>query len=245
MSTNAFGLIIVGDEILSGRRQDRHFQAFRDLLQQRGFALGWLQILPDDPQLLTERLRATMSEHMPVFSCGGIGATPDDHTRRCAADAAGLAFVRHQGAVAAIEGHFGNQAYPHRIRMADLPEGADLIPNPYNQVPGFSLQGHYFLPGFPELAHPMAQWVLDTYYKEGGIADAEVAVQVLGAKESQIMELIQDLEVRHPDLKLFSLPRIGEEPFVELGFRGGKGIEEALDDLCSSLSEEGFQYRKI
>jgi len=85
-----FGLIVIGDEILSGRRRDRHVEFFRGLLAGHGHALHWVQILPDDPALLTGRLRQTMDEGKPVFSCGGIGATPDDHTRRCAAEAAGV-----------------------------------------------------------------------------------------------------------------------------------------------------------
>lgn len=244
MSTDAFGLIVIGDEILSGKRRDRHFAAFSNLFHQAGFELGWFQILPDDPGLLTRRLKETMSEDMPVFSCGGIGATPDDYTRRCAADAAGRAFVRHQGAVESIEGHFGADAYPHRVQMADLPDGSDLIPNPYNQVPGFSLMEHYFLPGFPQMAHPMAQWVLDTYYREGGDPEREVAVQVLGVSENQIMDLMRELEERHPDLKLFSLPRLGEHRFVELGFRGRNGLDTAFADLCTSLTQAGHRFKR-
>ena len=90
-----FGLIVIGDEILSGRRRDRHFDFFRQLLGRHGFSLRWLQILPDDPDLLVQRLAGSMQERIPVFSCGGIGATPDDYTRQCAARAAGVPTMRH------------------------------------------------------------------------------------------------------------------------------------------------------
>ena len=81
-----FGLIVIGDEILKGKQQDRHFEAFRQMLDERGLTLAWLQVLPDAPDLLV-RLKSSMKEGLPVFSCGGISATPDDHTRRCAAAA--------------------------------------------------------------------------------------------------------------------------------------------------------------
>ena len=83
--TDAFGIIVVGDEILNGRRRDRHFEGLGGLLRGRGFAVAWLRILPDDPEYLTAEFGRTMAEGIPVFCCGGIGATPDDHTRACAA----------------------------------------------------------------------------------------------------------------------------------------------------------------
>ncbi len=233
--TDAFGLIVIGDEILSGKRRDRHFDAFRGLLQARGFALAWLQILPDDPALLTGRLAASMGEDLPVFCCGGIGATPDDHTRRCAAAAAGVPLQRHADAVAEIEAQFAEQAYPERILMADLPAGSTLIPNPYNRVPGFAIKRHYFLPGFPDMAHPMAHWVLDNQYAEGGVPERELSLKVFGAAESRLLSLMEQLTADFPSLKLFSLPRLGPDGFVELGFRGRDGLEPAFAALRYEL----------
>lgn len=238
-----FGLIVIGDEILSGRRRDRHFDFFRGLLAEHGHALHWVQILPDDPPLLTARLRQTMGEGDPVFSCGGIGATPDDHTRRCAAEAAGVPLVRHQEALALIEARFGEAARPHRVRMADLPEGATLIPNPVNQVPGFSIRDHHFLPGFPDMAHPMARWVLENLYADAAQAEVERSLRVPGVSENELMVLMQELTAAWPALKLFSLPRRGEEHFVELGFRGPPAeVERAFAELQGKLEEAGFPY---
>ncbi len=237
-----FGLIVIGDEILGGRRRDRHFDFFRELLAQHGHSLFWLQVLPDDPDLLTARLRRTMAEGLPVFSCGGIGATPDDHTRQCAARAAGVPLVRHLEAEALIEARFGEAARPHRVRMADLPQGAELIPNPVNQVPGFSIREHHFLPGFPDMAHPMARWVLENRY-----ADAEPervrSLRVPGVSENELMALMQRLDAAWPELKLFSLPRRGEENFVELGFRGpNEQVERAFRELQRELDRMGMAY---
>lgn len=240
--SDVFGLIVIGDEILSGRRRDRHFDFFRHLLAGRGFSLGWLQILPDDPALLSKRLKETMAEGMPVFSCGGIGATPDDHTRQCAAEAAGLPLVRHAGAKALIEERFGDKAYPHRIRMADFPAGSELIPNPYNRVAGFSINAHYFMPGFPDMAHPMGEWVLDTYYGTQLKPQQELSLKVYGVSENELMPIMLELTGRYPELKLFSLPRLGKESFVELGFHGHKNLEQAFASLKQRLEEARLSF---
>ena len=239
-----FGLIVIGDEILRGRRRDRHFDFFRMLMHDRGFQLQWMQILPDIPELLVRRLRASMEEGNPVFSCGGIGGTPDDYTRQCAAEAAGVPLVRHAGALAEIEGRFGEEAYPHRVRMADLPRGCELIPNPYNRVPGFSINQHYFMPGFPDMAHPMGEWVMDTYYPADQSPERELSLRVVNVSENELMPLMEELTRHYPQLKLFSLPRIGEERFVELGFHGREGLEEAFAELESRLAAAGYEIRK-
>ncbi len=239
---DAFGIIVIGDEILNGRRRDRHFEALGGMLRERGFSLAWLRILPDDPDYLTAELERTMAEGRPVFCCGGIGATPDDHTRACAARAARVPLQLHPGAVAEIEARFGAEAYPHRIRMAELPRGSELIPNPYNRIPGFSINRHYFMPGFPDMAHPMAAWVLDERYAAGGSYERQRSVLVRGVPESALMELMQALIEEFPDAKLFSLPRLGEEFRVELGFRGVGDLQSPFDALTEGLARLGVDY---
>ncbi|WP_456416125.1 competence/damage-inducible protein A [Thiolapillus sp.] len=241
-----FGLMVIGDEILSGRRRDTHVAGFRKILHDHGFSLGWVQILPDDPQLLVRQLKQSMDAAERVFSCGGIGATPDDHTRQCAAQAAGLPLVRHAEAVALIEQQFPDSAYPHRIRMAELPEGSRLIPNPVNRVPGFSIHEHYFMPGFPHMAHPMGQWVLNQYYAPDRQPQQELSLRVFGASENDLMPILEKMTRDWPRLKLFSLPRMGEESFVELGFHGeGKAVQEALQRLQQELEQAGIAYSDV
>jgi len=242
---DAFGIIVVGDEILNGRRQDRHFEAIGGMLRERGFSVAWLRILPDDPAYLVEEFGRTMDEGIPVFCCGGIGATPDDHTRACAARAACVALELHPGAVAEIEERFGAEAYPNRIRMAELPQGSELIPNPYNRIPGFSTKHHYFMPGFPDMAHPMAAWVLDTYYSKGGNPERQRALRVLGVTESSLMDLMQQLTRQFPDAKLFSLPRLGTEFQIEMGFRGQGELDAPLGALVAGLNERGIRYELL
>lgn len=244
-STDGFGLIVIGDEILLGTRRDRHVEGLRNLLDERGFRLAWVQILPDDPELLTRRLRTSMAEGVPVFSCGGIGATPDDHTRRCAAEAADVTLVRHPEAVAILEDKFGADAYPNRILMAELPEGSELVPNPVNRVPGFSINRHYFVPGFPDMAYPMAEWVLDHRYAAGGLRQQQCSVRVFAAPESSLMPLMREMIAAYPELKLFSLPRMGEESFVELGFRGVDGCDGAIAELQRRLTVAGLRFELV
>lgn len=240
-----FGLIVIGDEILNGRRHDRHLEGIGKLLRERGFRLGWLRILPDDPDYLAAELGRTMAEGQPVFSCGGIGATPDDFTRACAARAARVPQVRHPEALALIEERFGEAAYPHRVRMADIPEGSALIPNPYNRIPGFSIREHYFVPGFPDMAHPMAAWVLDTYYAGQGVRERQLAVRASGATETDLMPLLQRLDGRYPDAKLFSLPRLGAQHSIELGFRGRGELETAFRELTDGLAAMGVAFERL
>ncbi|MGE5152746.1 MAG: competence/damage-inducible protein A [Bdellovibrio bacteriovorus] len=240
----AFGLIVIGDEVLNGGRADKHLAAFKERLRERGHGLAWHWVLPDEPGLLTGHLRFSLGLGSPVFVCGGIGATPDDHTRACAAAAAGVGLVRHPEAAALIEGRFGESAYPLRIRMADLPAGCGLIPNPVNQIPGFSLRGHWFLPGFPQMAWPMADWVLDRHYPRAAPLE-EAALRVLGVPESQLIPLMEDLGRRFPRLKLFSLPHLGEDPHILLGFRGRGGLAQAMAALGEGLNRAGIAFEPI
>jgi len=147
--------------------------------------------------------------------------------------------------VAEIEGRFGAEAYPNRIKMAELPLGSELIPNPYNRIPGFSIKRHYFMPGFPDMAHPMAAWVLDNWFAEGGHAERQCAVRVRGVTESSLMDLMQQLVERFPEAKLFSLPRLGAEFQIELGFRGRCDLEAPLQALMAGLEQRGVTFDRL
>ena len=185
MSDNLrFGIYIIGDEILSGKREDKHLSQVIQILKVRGLTLAWAEYLGDNPAQLTASFKRSLATDNVVFSFGGIGATPDDFTRQAAADALALPIQRHAGAVAEIEAQFGESAYPKRVLMADFPQGAGLIPNPVNRVAGFSIQTHYYLPGFPQMSWPMMEWVLDTYYShlfhQQAIVELAILVQNAG-----------------------------------------------------------------
>ena len=241
-----FGVIIIGDELLSGKRQDRHFAQAIRILAERGLELGWCRIIGDDPNLIVETLRQTMAGDDAVFCFGGIGATPDDYTRACAARAAGVALQPHAEAIKEIEARFGAAAYPQRIRLAELPVGSTVIPNPYNRIPGFSLQHHHFLPGFPEMAWPMMAWLLDRDYRHLHRAQPPVEhVMTVWAREGELLPLMEDFVERYPRCRLSSLPELNpEQPRLELGVRGERDdVAAAINFLRRELTALGVKWR--
>jgi molybdopterin-biosynthesis enzyme MoeA-like protein len=130
MSDFNVGIYIIGDEILSGKREDKHLTQAIQILKARGLMLAWAEYLGDDPARMIASFKRSFNSTDIVFSFGGIGATPDDYTRQAAAYALDVPIVRHKEAVAEIEAQFGDGAYPKRVIMADFPRGAGLIPNP-------------------------------------------------------------------------------------------------------------------
>ena len=155
---SGFGLIIVASEILDGRIQDRHFENTRRLLQSRNHALTYSMILSDEPLLILDKLKWAMGRAEPFFCCGGIGSTPDDYTRQCAAQAVGLPLEFHPEGVEILKRRPGFPLTPSRMKLVEFPKGAELIPNPVNQVPGFTMRNGHFVPGFPSMAEPMTAW---------------------------------------------------------------------------------------
>lgn len=243
-----FGAIIIGDEILSGKRQDGHLARTIGALGSRGLQLAWCCYLGDDPELITATFKRTFGSGDAVFSFGGIGATPDDHTRAAAARAAGVALKLHPDAEAEIRARFGNDPRsltPQRLMMGEFPEGAEIIPNPYNRIPGFSFMRHHFVPGFPQMAWPMLEWVLDTHYRDwfapGSIAESSIIVREAG--ESQLIELMNACQARFPQIKVFSLPRLEPDRHIELGVRGEPGtVTRAMADLKHGVTALGFPW---
>jgi len=240
-----FGLYIIGDEILSGKRQDAHLSKVVSLLNARGLQLSWAHFLGDVPEQITSLFKASMARGDIVFSFGGIGATPDDHTRQCAADAAAAPIARHAEAESFIVHRYGDAAHPKRVLMADFPQGADIIPNPVNQIAGFSINEHYFVPGFPDMGHPMVEWVLETYYRHLFHQQdyIESSVIVNDAPESDLIDLMNHLLTKYPTLKVFSLPKTSARRVVELGVKGESDlVQQAMHDLKTGVTDLGFTW---
>lgn len=243
-----FGITIIGDEILSGKRQDAHLSFVVQALKARGLQLAWANYLGDIPEQITATLKASMARGDVVFSFGGIGATPDDFTRQCAADAVGVPIVRHPLALAEIEAQYGDTAYPKRVLMADFPQGANIVPNPVNRVAGFSIREHYFLPGFPQMAHPMMEWVLDTHYASLFHQQdyIEASILVTEAGESRLIDLMQSIVKRYPDLKLFSLPKLDQHRSTELGVKGpAQLVHTAMVEIKQGVSALNFPWTDL
>ncbi|MDE2049153.1 MAG: hypothetical protein KGJ44_12130 [Betaproteobacteria bacterium] len=369
-----FGLLIVGDEILSGRRQDKHLSKVIELLNARGLTLEYCEYVGDDPVRITASLRRAFASGDAVFSTGGIGATPDDHTRQCAAAALGVPLALHPEAKALILQRMQDiareQGVPyepdrednvHRLNMGVFPQGAQIIPNPYNKIPGFSCWapaggseaaerggvprsgagpsqaastpsggseaterggmlrsgagpsqaastpsggseaaerggmaasgagpsqaasapsggseaserggmlrsgagpsqaasapsggseasergGIHFVPGFPVMAWPMIEWVLDTYYAPCFHRSARVerSVIVYGAMEATLTPLMEQIEARFAPVKVFSLPSVDHPEHgrhIDLGVKGTADLSlAAFGALKDGLAQLG------
>jgi molybdopterin-biosynthesis enzyme MoeA-like protein len=267
-----FGIIIVGDEILSGKRADKHMPKAIELLAARGLQLSYADYVGDDPERITATLArafaAVRTRGDVVFSFGGIGATPDDHTRHCAARALGVALELHPQAKVLIRERMHDvareQGLPfepdredniHRLNMGTFPVGASIIPNPYNKIPGFFCTpqggsephavgergGIYFVPGFPVMAWPMVEWVLDTHFSHLHQVQAyiEKSVIVMGSMEAMLTPLMLDIEARHPGVKVFSLPSMDHAEYgrhIELGVKGAPAdVNAAFPGVLAGL----------
>ena len=253
-----FGVIIIGDEILSGKRADKHLQKIIELLSARGLALNWARYVGDDRARIAADLRHAFASGDVVFSCGGIGATPDDHTRQCAAEALGVPLVLNLQArdliVERMRETACEQGVPfepdrddnlHRLNMGVFPEGAAIIPNPYNKIAGFTVGHVHFVPGFPVMAWPMIEWVLDHHYAalHGQAVQSEKSIIVFGAMEAALTPLMERIEAEFVGIKVFSLPSVDHPRYgrhIELGVKGrGDSLDAAYRSMLDGLALHG------
>jgi molybdopterin-biosynthesis enzyme MoeA-like protein len=227
--TPKFFTLIIGTEILNRRRTDAHFDFVTKALADKGHKLTGSFIIEDDPALIIQTIKFIASQDNPVlFSFGGIGSTPDDHTRKCAAIALrGGDFVVHEEAKRIIEEQLGDNAYPHPIKMAELPKGANLLDNPVNKMPAFSLDERYFfMPGFPEMSHPMVTEILEKLIPH----KKKIYRHTLTAhcKENEFIEIMEKMP---KEVEFSSLPKLYSD-----GWR--VSISVASED--EALAQESF-----
>ncbi|CAN1492085.1 CinA Predicted nucleotide-utilizing enzyme related to molybdopterin-biosynthesis enzyme MoeA [Methylophilaceae bacterium] len=242
-----FGVLIIGDEILSGKRQDKHFEYVQKTLKKYKLSLSWAKYIQDDSKDIIQSIKESIKSNTVVFSFGGIGATPDDFTRQAAADAFNLQLTRNDEAVKRIEDQFGEGAHPKRVLMADIPEGALLIPNEINKIPGFKINNYHFLPGFPEMAWPMVEWILNTHYQQllNQNDFAEASIWINDVSESKLIDLMNDIVKKYPEIKLFSLPKLKPIKTIELGVKGpSKLVDEALLEIQAKILNLGYEWHK-
>jgi len=249
--SRTFGAVIIGDEILSGKRQDKHFAKIAELLGVRGLRLSWVEYLGDDRQRLAATFKRTMASGDVVFSCGGIGNTPDDHTRQAVAAALGAGLELHPEAFEELKLRFaGEEITDQRKLLVTFPAGVRMIPNPFNRIAGFMAKDHYFVPGFPQMAHPMIEWTLDTFYKAEfqPVTDTvEKAYLLTGpaAYESALLDLMERIVADYPTLRLFSLPSLvgKERKHLELGVEGAPAlVDKAMADIRAEVERRGINW---
>lgn len=230
MKTPHFYAVIIGSEILNGRRDDKHFLFIRDALIQRGHTLFASFIIKDDVELI--RTTFAMIKQDPdgvMFSFGGIGSTPDDLTRQIASEVfSDGELVSHEKFRCDIIDRFAEEAFPYRIHMADLPKNSELLPNIINNMSGFYLQNRYFfMPGFPEMSHPMVRETLTRLFPQA----SHTYRKTLIAQTSE-NTLIAVMEKLDPHVDFSSLPMIKSGyPTVEIS------VASTDPELCAENFE--------
>lgn len=252
--TRAFGLIVVGDEILSGKRADKHMAKVIELLAARGLQLGWAEYVGDEPTRITAapHARLRLGRHRVLDRRHRRHARrPHPPVRRpglrvpLALHPEAEALIRERMQDTALE-----QGVPyepdrpdniHRLNMGVFPQGASIIRNPYNKIPGFSVEHVHFVPGFPVMAWPMIESVLDSRYADlfTRNAIAEKSVIVFGAMEATLTPLMQAIEQAHAGIKVFSLPSVDHPQYgrhIELGVKGDPAkLDAAYGQLIEGL----------
>ena len=249
-----FAAIIIGDEIIRGKRQDKHFARLLEMLTARGLGLDSVTYVGDNPQRLTAVLKHSFATDDVVFCFGGIGITPDDRTRQCAADAVGLPLEVHPEAEKEIRAflvEMKREPTDDVFQFGAYPRGSRVIRNPVNRIPGFSFQHHHFVPGFPQMAWPMVEWVLETYYARlfHQVQELEKACIVWEGNEGTLIDLMRRIETDFPGTTVFSLPSFGDETMrrhVELGVRGAPDqVNAAYSVMLAEVAALGFEIQAL
>jgi molybdenum cofactor synthesis domain-containing protein len=269
MTHKKFRLIVVGDEILSGKRQDKHMSKMIELLNERGLSLHQVEYVGDDREAIIATLKKSFASNDVVFSTGGIGSTPDDHTRQCAAAALNVPLALHPEAKELITQRINTTAEGDaekakltnpenvlRLKMGEFPVGSEIIPNSYNLIPGFRIKEHHFLPGFPVMAAPMMAWVLDELYADlFHLTDfVEKSFIIPLGMEASLTTLMEQIEAAHSGVKVFSLPSVGDprkggvfaKRHIELGLKGSLSeVNEAFPFLTQGVLKLGFEVHDL
>jgi molybdopterin-biosynthesis enzyme MoeA-like protein len=241
-----FFCLIIGTEILNRRRTDAHFDFVSKALADKGHKLTASFIIEDDPALIIQTIKFIVSQSNPVlFSFGGIGSTPDDHTRKCAAMALrdGRLYT-HQEAKQIIEEKLGDNAYPHPIVMAELPKNANLLYNPVNKMPAFSLdERYYFMPGFPEMSHPMVEEILRELLptKKEQYRHTFTAL----CKENEFIEVMKKMP---KEVEFSSLPKLytdGWKVTISVASADKKLVNESFDMYLQVLKKKNIVYALV
>lgn len=237
-------LLVIGDEILSGRTQDKNVAQVATWLNDQGIRLAEVRIVPDDQQRIVETVNALRGEHDYLFTTGGIGPTHDDITVDAIAAAFEVPVVVHPEARAILEDYYRgrpgglNEA---RLRMARVPEGAELLRNPSSGAPGVKIGNVYILAGVPHIAASMLEALTGTL--EGGRPVVSVTIGARAA-ESEVADLLRETEAAHSGVA------IGSYPFFKDGRYGanfvirsddGELARECGDVLSARLRDAGYE----
>ena len=239
-------LVVIGDEILSGRTHDRNIAQVASWLQVQGIRLMEVRVVPDVEERIAEAVNALRTAHDYLFTTGGIGPTHDDITVDAVAKALGLPVVVHPEARRILEDYYSTRGgiTEARLRMARVPEGAELIPNKMSGAPGIKVGNLFMMAGVPAIAAQMLDALTGTL--EGG---APLLSETVGCwvAESEVADLLREVEQAHPECQ------IGSYPFFREGKVGAnfvirstdpQALKSCVDGLCQALAEAGFDYTR-
>jgi molybdenum cofactor synthesis domain-containing protein len=197
-------LIIVGNEILSGRTQDTNLNFLARELGALGIRLREARVVPDEEWAVVEAVNAARARHTYVFTTGGIGPTHDDITAACVAKAFGVPLTRHPEAERRLLAYYPPEKVNEaRLKMADTPEGAELIDNPVSVAPGFRIGNVHVLPGVPSIMRAMFEGLRAGLRGGAPVVSRTITVY---APEGEIAGPLAEIQARHPDVEIGSYP---------------------------------------
>ncbi len=240
------GLVIIGDEILSGRTHDKNIAQVASWLQVQGIRLAEVRVVPDIQDRIIEAVNQLRAANDYLFTTGGIGPTHDDITVDAVAEALGVPVVIHPEARALLERYYADKGGLNegRLRMARVPEGADLIPNRMSGAPGIRRGNVILMAGVPHITAGMLDAL--TGKLEGG---APLISETVGGfiPESEVARLLREVEQAHENCQIGSYPffrdgKVGSNFVIRSTDRDA--LQRCFDNLCEGLAEEGWDFTR-
>jgi len=236
-------VLIIGDEILSGRTQDSNLQFFGEQLAALGIRLKEARVIPDVPKAIIDTLNEVRAQHTYVFTTGGIGPTHDDITTDCVAAAFGRKVVRHPAVVAAMTTYFGTKLNEARLRMANIPEGphVSLIENGLSVAPGYRIENVYVMAGVPSIARAMFEAVAPTLERGAPMFSGSVDASV---REGDIAEALSTIQDSYPHVAIGSYPHMRKDHVgtsIVARSTDKRAIAAALEEVAAAMRALGAE----
>jgi len=233
-------VLIIGDEILSGRTQDTNLNAIARYLATYGIDVREARVVGDEQPHIVEALNALRTRYDYVFTTGGIGPTHDDITADCVAAAFGVELYEHPEILEMMQSRWGDQLNAARRRMARVPHGGTLVKNPVNGPPGFQIGNVFVLAGVPQIMRGMLEDV--GHRLKGGAVVIARTVRVEGSPESVLAAPLEAVARAHPDLSLGSYPFFSNEGYgsnLVIRGRDAEEVDATVRELTEALRAAG------
>jgi molybdopterin-biosynthesis enzyme MoeA-like protein len=236
-------LLIIGDEILSGRTQDANLKFIGQRMAAMGIRLEEARVIPDVPDAIVDTLNACRTRYTYVFTTGGIGPTHDDITTACVARAFGRNVVRNPEAVAILTDYYGERANDARLKMTEVPDGPDveLINNRVTAAPGYRIENVYVLAGIPNIAQAMFEAIAPSLQGGDPVHSDHVDAFV---KESDIAAELSDIQGRYPNVSIGSYPSVRDDKFctsVVARSTDQNAISAVLSEVSDAMRANGTE----